>query len=302
MTSADTKLTLAVYLQRRGAVKALTRIEAEAFGLNYPQLKGWVRKSGTIEITEAMIEDLKARIARASPATASKAQRGLDGIAGALIHAEARSHQKAEIVADHVAPLGSGEFKFDLSELQSGETYVGVVKTGSIWHHIILLPAEAIGVTWQQAKTFAAAVGGELPDLGDYEVLLRNACEHFAGDDTYWSQEMWPKRAEAFYLDFSQHPYKDWDSIQAPMRARAVRRIFAAHEEVVVTGWHDRIKSAREEMGMKRNHLAKMIGVSPATITQWESGQTRTISGPNLVSACAVLNIDPSWLLGADDE
>jgi len=73
------KLTLAVYLQKRGAVKALTRIEAEAFGVPYPLQKGWAVRLGDAEITAAMLEHLKERIGRAKLSTAEKAQRGLDG-------------------------------------------------------------------------------------------------------------------------------------------------------------------------------------------------------------------------------
>jgi len=193
------------------------------------------------------------------------------------------------------------EYKFDAGELEPGEIYVGVVKVGSIARHLILLPAEARGVTWQQAKTFAAAVGGELPDIEDYEVLLQNVRDQFPGEDAYWSRE-WIDRNEAMYLDFGDDPFRDFDSVDSLMRARAVRRVYAGHDEVVVATWHARIKTARESAGMKRNRLAELIGVSPATITQWESGQTHAISGPNLMNVCTVLNIDPGWLLGADDE
>ena len=74
------KLTLARYLEGRGSVKSLTRIEAEAFGVPYPLISGWPARHGAIEITAAMIEDLTARVASAGRSTASKARRGLDGV------------------------------------------------------------------------------------------------------------------------------------------------------------------------------------------------------------------------------
>lgn len=74
------KLTLSRYLQGRGEVKALTHIEALAFGVPYPLQPGWPAKYGAMEITEEMIEDLKARIQMAKESTASKARRGLAGI------------------------------------------------------------------------------------------------------------------------------------------------------------------------------------------------------------------------------
>jgi len=77
------KLTLAVYLQSRGEVKSLTRIEAEAFGVPYPLVSGWPARHGNAEISATMLEDLAQRIAGARRSTAGKAMRGLDG-AGAF--------------------------------------------------------------------------------------------------------------------------------------------------------------------------------------------------------------------------
>ena len=73
------KLTLARYLEGRGSVKSLTRIEAEAFGVPYPLISGWPARHGDAEITAAMLDDLGQRIAGARRSTASKALRGLDG-------------------------------------------------------------------------------------------------------------------------------------------------------------------------------------------------------------------------------
>jgi hypothetical protein len=71
------KLTLALYLDGRGAVKSLTRIEAEAFGVPYPLVSGWPARYENIEITSAMLEDLAQRITSACRSTAKKARRGL---------------------------------------------------------------------------------------------------------------------------------------------------------------------------------------------------------------------------------
>ena len=73
------KLTLARYLEGRGLVKSLTRIEAEAFGVPYPLVSGWPARHGDMEITPAMLEDLSQRIGCARRSTANKALRGLDG-------------------------------------------------------------------------------------------------------------------------------------------------------------------------------------------------------------------------------
>lgn len=78
------KLTLAVYLEKRGAVKALTRIEAEAFGVPYPLMKGWATRHGATEITQDMLSQLQEKIGRSKSSTSEKAQRGLDGVEGVL--------------------------------------------------------------------------------------------------------------------------------------------------------------------------------------------------------------------------
>lgn len=61
--------------------------------------------------------------------------------------------------------------------------------------------------------------------------------------------------------------------------------------------WHTRITQARTAKKLKKSELAKLIGVSAATITMWESGQTKRIAGQNLMKVCDVLEISPTWLL-----
>jgi len=74
------KLTLTRYLEGRGPVKSLTRIEAEAFGVPYPLVSGWPARYGAVEITPGMLDDLAARVAIAGRSTAKKARRGLAGL------------------------------------------------------------------------------------------------------------------------------------------------------------------------------------------------------------------------------
>jgi len=62
--------------------------------------------------------------------------------------------------------------------------------------------------------------------------------------------------------------------------------------------WHTRITQARTAKNLKKTDLARLVGVSPATVTMWESGQTKKIEGRNLVKVCEILEISPIWLLG----
>lgn len=83
------KLTLTEYLRRRGAIKALTRIEAEAFGIPWPLQSGWPAKFAGMEITTEMLVDLQGRMASAKQSTVKKARRGLSGVAETVPIAEA---------------------------------------------------------------------------------------------------------------------------------------------------------------------------------------------------------------------
>jgi phage repressor protein C with HTH and peptisase S24 domain len=64
--------------------------------------------------------------------------------------------------------------------------------------------------------------------------------------------------------------------------------------------WHTRLTEARLAKNLKKNAFAKLVGVSPATITQWENGETKKIEGSNLIRACQILDITPAWLLHND--
>ncbi|SDH41504.1 MULTISPECIES: XRE family transcriptional regulator [unclassified Duganella] len=66
--------------------------------------------------------------------------------------------------------------------------------------------------------------------------------------------------------------------------------------------WNERITQARTAKSIKKVDLARQLGVSPATITQWESGITKEIKGANLTNLCAALGVDPSWLLNGDGD
>lgn len=61
-----------------------------------------------------------------------------------------------------------------LPKLAEGEEYAGIVfdaETGKPSHHLILLPGEFTG-TWEQAKAWAASIGGELPTRQEQSFLF----------------------------------------------------------------------------------------------------------------------------------
>ncbi len=61
--------------------------------------------------------------------------------------------------------------------------------------------------------------------------------------------------------------------------------------------WHERLRYAREEAKIRPTDLAKAIGVSNATVSDWESGEIKKLEGENLLKVCDFLNISPNWLI-----
>jgi phage repressor protein C with HTH and peptisase S24 domain len=65
--------------------------------------------------------------------------------------------------------------------------------------------------------------------------------------------------------------------------------------------WKIRLREAREAKGMNKTEFARAVGVSNPTVTDWEKssfeGGIKEISGTKLTRACAVLGVDPTWLL-----
>lgn len=79
------EMTLSVYLQQRGKkAKALTRIEAEVFGIPFPLLAGWPRRHGAMVVTEEMIERIGAAAIEASRSENLAARRSGQRAAAAL--------------------------------------------------------------------------------------------------------------------------------------------------------------------------------------------------------------------------
>lgn len=61
--------------------------------------------------------------------------------------------------------------------------------------------------------------------------------------------------------------------------------------------WHQKIKLARERLGMTKSELANLVGISPSAITQWENGETKNIDGGNLVAVARALRVSAEWLM-----
>ena len=145
-----------------------------------------------------------------------------------LEEVKARQTELAEMIAS--IERGSQGALLQLPEteirLQPGERYAGTVldEAGQIKHHLVLLATKPDGqLTWADAKTWAAAVGGELPTRQEQSLLFAN-CKDAFDANWYWSSE---EHENASYA-WSQHFYgghQDNNRKSVEWCARAVRLI-----------------------------------------------------------------------------
>lgn len=61
--------------------------------------------------------------------------------------------------------------------------------------------------------------------------------------------------------------------------------------------WNKRITQAREAKGMSKRKLAIDVEVTPPTVTDWESGEIKSIDAEHLLGVAKVLDVSPEWIL-----
>ena len=62
----------------------------------------------------------------------------------------------------------------------------------------------------------------------------------------------------------------------------------------------DFLKSRRIELGLSQLDIAKMVGVSEATVSRWESGNIANMKRDRIRKLAAALQVDPSALIFTD--
>lgn len=65
----------------------------------------------------------------------------------------------------------------------------------------------------------------------------------------------------------------------------------------MVKTWNERLTVARKKRGLSKAELARSVGVSGPTVTDWESGEIKGLKIENLHKICRVLRIREAWLL-----
>jgi hypothetical protein len=119
-----------------------------------------------------------------------------------------------------------GEYAEVKESLKEGERYAGLIlgRQGEPDHHLILLPGEAVDVSWPAAREWALAQGGDLPSRRELSLLFANLREQFERA-WYWSSEQHETRAQ---LVWGQNFSSGIQTVYGrPFRghARAVRRV-----------------------------------------------------------------------------
>jgi len=59
----------------------------------------------------------------------------------------------------------------------------------------------------------------------------------------------------------------------------------------------ERIKTLRESRKLTQEELGKIVGISGASVSQWESGATKGIRPENFLRFCDYFSVDPYWLV-----
>ncbi len=59
----------------------------------------------------------------------------------------------------------------------------------------------------------------------------------------------------------------------------------------------DRIRMLRQSRNLTQEEMGKIVGVSGASISQWESGATTGIKPENFLRFCSYFGTDPYWIV-----
>ena len=116
--------------------------------------------------------------------------------------------------------------QFLAENLKPGEIYAGLIlgKDGQPDYHLALLPTKPSKLTWNAAMTWAALLGGDLPNRREQSLLLANCKEEFEGY-YYWSNEQYADSPGYAWLQDFDYGGQYGNRKSYECRARAVRRL-----------------------------------------------------------------------------
>lgn len=109
-----------------------------------------------------------------------------------------------------------------LPELKDGEKYAGLILVdGKPSHHVVLLDSD-VEMDWDEALSWAAELGGDLPSREEQALLYANLKAEFK-PDWYWSNT--PSSRLSAYVQHFRNGSQYNDAKDNTLRARAVRRL-----------------------------------------------------------------------------
>lgn len=113
-----------------------------------------------------------------------------------------------------------------LPALNEGETYVTTLfdATTQTGYHLILLPGDNNGATWQKQLEWAKEIGGDLPTRVEQALLFEKHRDQFK-KDLYWSNEAVSYWASWAWYQYFYNGGQNNNSQTLELRARAVRRL-----------------------------------------------------------------------------
>jgi hypothetical protein len=112
-------------------------------------------------------------------------------------------------------------------DLQPGEHYAGVVlnEDGTVKHHLVLMAAKPDDtLEWEEAKAWAASVGGSLPDRQEAALIYAN-CKPHVEAVWHWTSERHETNASYAWDCYFGSGTQGCSTTSASGAARAVRRL-----------------------------------------------------------------------------
>lgn len=83
--------------------------------------------------------------------------------------------------------------------------------------------------------------------------------------------------------------------IKADLVEKGKRALLVSGDDADV-GVGTRIRDTRKKFKVPVSSIAQAAGVSKQAVYQWESGDTKSLKGDNLLSVARVLGVDAGWL------
>jgi len=132
----------------------------------------------------------------------------------------------AELVTQAPVPTTITVDEIDI-ELAPGEHYAGSVlnEDGTVKHHLVLMADRPNGdLNWAAAKTWAAGIGGSLPDRQEAALIYAN-CKSHVDACWHWTSQAHESNASSAWLCHFYGGNQVCYAVGSTGAARAVRRL-----------------------------------------------------------------------------